>query len=431
MPSPMPAHHSVTAFVADAVLWSRSGDEAVALRLFRSHHSGVARDVSAAYAVLAAREGSLRDAIARGRLALPAADRDAVIAFARALDRLRERASADDDALDATIREAFALATFETAEYPIPAEIELTESLDAERAAPVRAPQARFSASALNAYVECPRKWFYRYACAAIEDPGSSASFYGTAFHLALEWFHETFDRPSAAQETQMREAIPGFVERAFAVHRDDFETRVEYALQLRRAKRTARQYVAWLIDRAKRSPFTVIGRELPIAMKIEGFDFIGYIDRLDRDERGMVSVIDYKTGSIATSAAEYRDAVRSFEDFQLPFYYWAREAEGDRVSTLALVPLKDSLIDVRPIELEVLPFARDDGRKRDGSPYGTISVSDLERSRAKMVQICRELTDGSLSHFPVTSDPSACTYCAYGTACNDRPAPAEEKFGR
>lgn len=427
----MAAHHSVTAFVADAVLWSRSGDETVALRLFRSRHSGVAHDVSAAYAVVASRDDGLRAAIARGRLALPAPDRDAVIAFARALDRLRDAASHGDDTLRALIHETFGLATFAPVACETPTAIALAEPADAEPSAPVRATQPRFSASALNAYVECPRKWFYRYACGAIEDPGSSASFYGTAFHLALEWFHETFERPSPADEARMREAIPGFIERAFLVHRDDFETRVEYALQLRRAQRTARQYVTWLVERARRTPFTVIGRELPIAMQIEGFDFIGYIDRLDRDERGMVSVIDYKTGSIATSAAEYRDEVRSFSDFQLPFYYWAREAAGDRVSTLALIPLKDSLLDVRPIELEVLPFARDDGRKRDASAYGTIAVSDLERSRAKMVQICRELTDGSLSRFPVTSDPSACTYCAYATACNDRPPAAEEKFGR
>ena len=426
----MPPYHSVSAFVADAVLWSRSGDEVVALRLFRSHHSGVAHDVAAAYIVVASRDENLCEAIARGRLALPADDRDAVIGFARALDRLRE-ARGDDDVVAALARETFGLDAHELALPAVPPGIQLTEPALAEAPAPVRAPQARFSASSLNTYVECPRKWFYRYACGAVEDPGSSASYYGTAFHLALEWFHEEFERPSPDDEAHMLDVIPAFIERAFSVHRDDFETRIEYALQLRRAKRTARRYVSWLVERARRSPFTVIGRELPIAMQIEGFDFIGYIDRLDRDERGMVSVIDYKTGSIAASAAEYRDKVRSFADFQLPFYYWAREAAGDRVSTLALVPLKDALLDVRPIELEVLPFARDDGRRRDASPYGTISVSDLERSRAKMVQICRELTDGSLSRFPVTDDPSACVYCAYATACNDRPASAENKFGR
>ena len=52
---------------------------------------------------------------------------------------------------------------------------------------------------------ECERKWFYRYACAAVEDPGSSASAYGTAFHSALEDFHEQFPRPNAEDESAMR----------------------------------------------------------------------------------------------------------------------------------------------------------------------------------------------------------------------------------
>ena len=81
-----------------------------------------------------------------------------------------------------------------------------------------------------------------------------------------------------------------------------------------------------------------MIGREIPVNLDLDGFDFVGFIDRLDRDDRtGAVSIFDYKTGSIATSAAEYREEVRRFADFQLPFYYWARTAAGDRVSRLAL----------------------------------------------------------------------------------------------
>jgi hypothetical protein len=139
--------------------------------------------------------------------------------------------------------------------------------------------------------------------------------------------------------------------------------------------------------------------------------------------------VIDYKTGSIATSAAEYREKVRQFKDFQLPFYYWARTAEGDRVSRLALVPLKDALLDVRPIALEVVAVPAEVTRNQ--STTGVIPIAELERARERMVEICRELTSGTLTTFPVTDDPAACTYCAYTAACPDRPYPVEERFGR
>jgi RecB family exonuclease len=200
--------------------------------------------------------------------------------------------------------------------------------------------------------------------------------------------------------------------------------------LQRRRATRTARKYVEWLVAEAKRAPFTVVGCELSAELQIEGYDFIGYIDRLDRDDRtGAVSVIDYKTGSIAMSASEYRQKVRQFEDFQLPFYYWARTEQGDRVARLALVPLKDALLDVRPIVLEVVPVPAEAVRSQ--SPTGVIPLSELERARRRMIELCAELTSGNTQHFPVSDDPSACVYCVYKPACAGRPYPEEERFGR
>ena len=149
--------------------------------------------------------------------------------------------------------------------------------------------------------------------------------------------------------------AIREYVTWAFERNRDGFETRVEFELQVRRAQRTAQRYIDWLLAQEREAPFEVIGREVPAKLDLDGRPFVGFIDRLDRDERsGGIGVVDYKTGSIATSAAEYRDKVRRFRDFQLPFYYWARTAAGDRVTRLVLIPLKDALLDVRPIVLDV-----------------------------------------------------------------------------
>lgn len=162
----------------------------------------------------------------------------------------------------------------------------------------------------------------------------------------------------------------------------------------------------------------------------MEGYQFIGYIDRLDRDDKtGAVAVIDYKTGTIATSAAEYREKIRQFKDFQLPFYYWARTAAGDRVWKLALLPLKDALLDVDPVVLEVVPVPSEIGRS--AGTTGVIPVVELERARARMIELCAELTSGNATAFPVTTDPSACTYCAYAIACAHKPYPAEERFAR
>ena len=129
-----------------------------------------------------------------------------------------------------------------------------------------------------------------------------------------------------------MRRRVAECVRWAFERTRDGFETAVEFELQRRRALRTAQRYVDWLLVQAREAPFEVIGREVAVDLDLDGHPFVGYIDRLDRDERsGGTGVVDYKTGAIAQSAAEYREKVRRFKDFQLPFYYWARTALGDR----------------------------------------------------------------------------------------------------
>ena len=301
-----------------------------------------------------------------------------------------------------------------------------------EPQAPVTARRATFSASSLNAFAECERKWFYRYVCTAVEDRGSSASFYGIAFHAALEEFHGKHTRFDGGDPAALGSFLDYCIVTSFDRHRTRFDAPVEFELQKRRARRTAKRYVSWLLERAQRAPFEVVGCETSTDVELGGFRFIGFIDRLDRDDAtGGVTVVDYKTGAIAKSASEYLDDVLAFAEFQLPFYYWARNAAGDRVTRLSLVPLKDALLDVDPIELTVTQQrAPQTGRARNGTT-ASIAVADLERARDRMIAIAADLATPTIAHYAVAADPDACRYCAYKDACRDRPLAAEERFGR
>jgi hypothetical protein len=470
------AARRLVAFVGDLARYAATRDDALARRALCSPFSGVP-NVDARALCVAARTGVL-EAIARERIPLAHESAQAARRFARALDELERAYRAQgatarehvatvalafelDARLDAVERRA--LAACEAAAIRIderrPAgvaweadtfvrELEtLARSAappadDAPKREPLaaRAPESprvvkrrrgHFSASSLGAFAECERRWYYRYVCAAVEDRGSSASFYGTAFHWALERFHEEIPRADAAPLEVLERKLEAYLGTAFERFRGGFETNVEFELQRRRAKRTARRYLAWFVERARAHPFSVIGTETSVELELDGYSFIGYIDRLDRDDAtAAVTVVDYKTGSIAESADDYRGKVARFLDFQLPFYYWARTNAGDRVTRLSLIPLKDASLDVRPIELEVVPIAAPRGGY-GGAPTGTIGIDELERARTRMVEIAAALADGPIEHFPVTDDPEACTYCSYRLACRERPARSEDRFGR
>ncbi|HEY3675952.1 MAG TPA: PD-(D/E)XK nuclease family protein [Candidatus Tumulicola sp.] len=425
----------VRAFVDDAVAWCDTQDRSRFLSLLRSPLSQVPHDTAAAYAKLAERSDDPFEAIERSQLGVDAAERESAAAFCARLRQLRGTTTPDHpkEQIADFVYEIFSLP------YDEPVDVESRSngaSFDLCVAGTPETPRGvvprkrHFSASSLNAYVECSRKWFYRYSCAAIEDPGSSAAAYGTSFHLALEEFHGEFPRPAASQEAQMRERIAQSIRWAFERNRSGFETAVEFELQVRRAARTAQRYVDWLLLQERVAPFEVIGREVPANLDLGGHEFVGFIDRLDRDARsGGVGVVDYKTGSIALSAAEYREKVRTMHDFQLPFYYWARTEAGDRVTRLALLPLKDATLDVRPIVLEVVPG--DPPEDRTKSARGTIGTIELERARTKMIDLSQRLSGDGIQRFDETADPSACTFCAYVTACAHRPPPEPARFGQ
>ena len=473
--SVVPPAPRLVAFVCDALRYADGAGDADARRLIVAPFSGVSRGDACALLVAAGERGTLRETIARERVPLARERLARTHAFVRALDEIERTYRAQGATLGevvdgialafgledgATLRTASTLEALDAAAHafderagqswsvataldalasvaegaasPATPPLQALAAREPETPRSVRRRKTHYSASSLGTYAECERRWYYRYVCASVEDKGSSASFYGSAFHWALENFHKRFTRADAAPPAVLESELDRWIQTAFERYRSGFSTAVEFALQTRRARRTARRYVEWFVERGATRPFSVIGTEAEAKLELEGYDFIGYIDRLDRDDAtGALTVVDYKTGTIAESAAEYRKKVADFLDFQLPFYYWAQTERGERVSRLALVPLKDALLDVRPVELEVVPLSAPPARGFDSATTGTIGIDALERARAKMIELARRLSDEPIAAFAPARDAEACTFCSYRNACRHRPLLREDRFGR
>lgn len=294
------------------------------------------------------------------------------------------------------------------------------------------APPMTFSASRLNAYVKCPRRWFFDYLCQVLEDPSSLQAAYGSVIHDALESLHRAVRVPGRHDPGIVLERLLKELDIAFGNAREAFASQLEYEVSRARARRIAEHYVRWLAAETAREPMTVEQVEVMQRLTLGGHEFVGYIDRIDRPlAGGPVTILDYKTGRIETDAAAYLDKMRRGDEAQLALYYAMRTAAGDDVKRIALVSVRDPRDEVWIMALDIGEDERRiDERREDGMIRARISPADLQTSLAALVSRCDTLTKDGQTHFGPGADPP-CGYCAYKGACRERPADGERIFAR
>ena len=299
---------------------------------------------------------------------------------------------------------------------------------------PLVAPAMTFSASRLNGFVKCPRRWFFEYLCDALEDEGSAAATYGKVFHEALEALHRVMRMPADFSGNAMLERLFAELDLAFERNRPEFASALEFEVSRLRARAVAVHYARWLRAEADDHPMEVEAVEVLQRWSLGGHEFVGYIDRIDRPtEGGAVSIYDYKTGRIDDDPRAYVEKMRRGEEAQLALYHVVRRMRGDRIGRLALVSLRDPRDRVWLLALDMVDAegnAEVERAVRSGVIRGTCTQADIDAAIASLVARADLLTRTGVEHFEAGSDPP-CAYCTYARACRDRPADGERVFAR
>lgn len=302
-----------------------------------------------------------------------------------------------------------------------------------EEAEPVVARGMTFSASRLNSFVKCSRRWFFEYLCDAIEEPVSMQSAYGRALHVALEDLHREFRVPGDHAPAPLLQRLQAALDASFGASRADFASQLEYEVCRQRGRRVAEQYVRWLANEARRAPLEVSAVEVAERFTRGGHQFVGYIDRIDRPRGGgPVTIYDYKTGRIDDNAAGYLEKVRSGEEAQLALYFAMRSEHGDEVRRIALVSLRDPRDPVWILALDIVAdgHTHEPVEQAPGVLRATCTREDLDTAFAALLERCDMLTQTGIRHFEPGEDPP-CGYCGYNLACRERPVRGERIFAR
>jgi inactivated superfamily I helicase/RecB family exonuclease len=165
-----------------------------------------------------------------------------------------------------------------------------------------------WSASRLKTYLECKRKYFYRYIqkIQAKEDDELNE---GSFLHTVLEQIHERKDHYTSSNELEL--AIYKKIDELLPF--DDAKTAYRKLLWKEKLKGYIERQTAHF-----KAEWKVIHREKEFTSQIGGLHFKGRIDRIDQNATDTL-VLDYKSGNVDKEPKKLNP--EKITDFQMSIY--------------------------------------------------------------------------------------------------------------
>ena len=169
--------------------------------------------------------------------------------------------------------------------------------------------ERHLSASSLQSYLGCPVKFYYQAVKGLRADDDVTESLdaakLGTIFHACMQELYKdretvTVDdiRTMLSDETSLRSLVSSSIcehGRTVIVEGRNIiieEVVLEYI-------KAALRHDLHLLGQSGSEGFRVLGLEKYMSTVIDGFKFIGFVDRIDSYKPGEVRIVDYKTGKV------------------------------------------------------------------------------------------------------------------------------------
>ena len=283
---------------------------------------------------------------------------------------------------------------------------------------------SKFSATALNAYIDCPLKYYYQYVM-RIEEQDEvvedlDAGLFGSIYHEVMEKIYRPLTgKPLTSRDMESirkdRAKISGLVDEAFFSKAKIKETVGRNII--------LKQLIVKYIDQTLKvdsgiAPLTVKGTELPIECGIDFGDgrhatLGGVIDRLDTRGDGIVRVVDYKTGKV-DGKDDCGDVDKIFDEpfgnrpsiaFQLYFYALMLRYAGRGEDNLSY---SQCIYSLRSIFTSV-PEAK------------LIDPEKLDEFESRLRSLISEIYDPTVPFTSRKTNGNVCEYCNFKELCRKR----------
>jgi superfamily I DNA/RNA helicase len=318
-------------------------------------------------------------------------------------------------------------------------------ALAPEEPAPLHYETGALSPHSISAYVECPRRFYYKYVLRLEERIDDDATQPGTFLHLVLQRLHERetdFTNVSdvAAEAARLRGELHRIVAdeahtfwEALGIAPDSPRARYEIA----RITRYTDGYATLLAEEAARNPFTVLDRERRVDADVAGVHVRGIVDRIDRLADGRLAIRDYKLGRCkgAGCAAAVRSALSALNS---GIRIFGDAPTGLTLQTIFYVPGVEEAFEARVARLDFIHMRGKNGKGDSNETYAdsvavldapgdtdpTGAVSNLTRDELARVwaeigaSVARECAGGAMRSFTTAVDIETCRFCSYTKVC-------------
>ena len=294
----------------------------------------------------------------------------------------------------------------------------------------------KFSPSALNTYMDCKLKFYYKYiAVLAVKnevDTEIDSSTFGNIFHYTVELiYNKITEKDKLVRKEDIEKVLKDdiliqyFVDTAFKkiFFHIPVDEKAEYnGTQLINSKVIATYVKQLLRIDMLYAPFEMVATEKKVEETLsiqtkEGIQEIkigGTIDRIDNKE-GVLRIVDYKTGGIPKTPADIEQLFTPAED--RPGYVF-------QTFLYAAIMCKQQPLMVAPSLLYIHKASSEDyspiieiGLRKDKIAVTNFSFFEDE-FRERLNKLLEEIYDPNIP-FTQTEYEKTCSFCDFKTICN------------
>ncbi|CAD5251916.1 MULTISPECIES: PD-(D/E)XK nuclease family protein [unclassified Imperialibacter] len=298
----------------------------------------------------------------------------------------------------------------------------------------------RLSPSALNTYLDCRLRFYFRHVARLYEPEEVQAEIdpavFGNILHHALEFLYADFIEKKDSRQIDkadfdsIRKGVPGALQKAFEMHYS-LGTGKQFKAEGRNliAQSIAKKLTLEILKNDESyAPFEILGLELdelPLDFQLTGGRKVklkGIIDRVDSKE-GLVRVMDYKSGAdnkvfygIETlfDREHPKRNKAAMQTFYYGMLYLDKNAVAEDIKVLAgLYNSRELFNDNFQVELEL---------KSEGSRGKGTLVQDIRPFIPEFVSGLKTLLEeifDQATPFGQTEDLKKCKNCPYNSICH------------